>query len=72
MVLKWLITTHKIIQAADSTYLVEALSDGINQIGKIECEEHIEDYIETTLIKPYKQYLQKLCYMTIHRLAVAC
>lgn len=61
--MKWLITLHEVIQQAQHIYAIEKAVNLVNSILLLEGEKKYSKYVSEKLVKPYRQYLNKLAYL---------
>ena len=61
LLLKWLISTHKIIRGVSQPELLEEIHLALSRMKKPLTPTPIEKYVHTELMRPYTQYLRKLC-----------
>ena len=68
LVLKWLITVHRLIKMTSNPYLVEVICQNIGLVKEIPFAEKYEEYLHDKLVKPYLQYLKKLTMLKIRKI----
>jgi hypothetical protein len=65
MMLKWLIVVHRLIHSVSYLKILEEISESLSRMNVPILNQKIDCYIYQQLVKPYAQYLKKLCMLAI-------